>query len=112
MQGRPISKFIGSSLLRVWTVRVVLKERGYRSHIHRKAQANKPLSETAQDASRKRSKVRARVEHVFGAQQAMGGKLVRTIGLARARVKVGLTNIAYNAKRLVWLIENQAKMVA
>ena len=95
-------------------MRVVLKERGYRSHIHCKAQANKPLSETAQDASRKRSKVRARVEHVFGAQQAMGGKLVRTIGLARARarVKVGLTNIAYNAKRLVWLIENQAKMVA
>ena len=91
---------------------VSLKERGYRSHIHRKGRAKKPLSERAQDANRKRSKVRARVEHVFGAQQAMGGKLVRTIGLARARVKVGLTNIVYNAKRLVWLIENQAKMVA
>jgi hypothetical protein len=29
--------------------------------------------------------------------------VVRTIGLARARVKIGLANLAYNMKRLVWL---------
>lgn len=28
---------------------------------------------------------------------------VRTIGIARARVKIGLANPAYNIKRLVWL---------
>jgi hypothetical protein len=28
---------------------------------------------------------------------------VRTIGLARATVKIGMANIAYNMKRLVWL---------
>ena len=28
---------------------------------------------------------------------------VRTIGVARARVKLGLVNLAYNMGRLVWL---------
>ena len=27
----------------------------------------------------------------------------RTVGIARARTKIGLANLAYNMKRLVWL---------
>jgi IS5 family transposase len=42
-----------------------------------------PLSEEQKQSNRRKSKVRARVEHTFGTQQAMGGHLVRTIGLAR-----------------------------
>jgi len=80
-----------------------LKDEGYRSHIHTKGQANKPISACQQRANRKRSKLRCRVEHIFAAQQAMGGKLVRTIGLARARVKVALTNMVYNLRRWCWL---------
>jgi hypothetical protein len=30
------------------------------------------------------------------------GLVVRTIGLARARVKIGLANLVYNMKQLVW----------
>jgi len=38
---------------------------------------------------------RAVVEHVFGAQtNDMGGTLVRTIGLARAKAKIGMKNLA------------------
>ena len=85
-----------------------LRERGYRSKIHRKGTANKPLSERAQEANRKRSQVRARVEHIFAAQQAMGGKLVRTIGFARARVKIAFVNLVYNMRRLVWLVSQPA----
>jgi hypothetical protein len=34
-----------------------------------------------------------RIEHVFGAQQnAPGGRIVRTIGIVRARAKIGLQN--------------------
>jgi hypothetical protein len=48
--------------------------------------------------------VRARVEHVFGQQQSsMGGKIVRTIGIARARFKIGMMNLGYNIRRLVQL---------
>ena len=34
--------------------------------------------------------------------------VVRTIGIARARVKIGLANLAYNIKRLVWLSSKAA----
>lgn len=76
-----------------------LKEDGYRSHIHTKGQAGKPLSEAQQRANKKRSSVRVRVEHVFAAHKQMAGDFVRTIGHARARVKLGMINMAYNIKR-------------
>jgi IS5 family transposase len=48
--------------------------------------------------------VRARVEHVFGDQKnGMGAKLVRTIGIVRARCKIGMTNLVYNMRRFVCL---------
>ena len=31
------------------------------------------------------------------------GLMVRTIGIARAKVKIGLANLAYNMRRFVWL---------
>ena len=36
-------------------------------------------------------------------QNAMGGKIVRTIGIARARVKIAMMNLVYNMRRLVQL---------
>ena len=81
-----------------------LKARGYKSRIHRRGARNHPLCKRQQAANTTRSRVRARVEHVFGDQQnAMGGKLVRTIGMARARAKIGLMNLVYNMRRLVQL---------
>src|SRR5262249_39181791 len=56
-----------------------LKAKGLQSRIHRRAARNHPLSERQKSANTTRSKVRARVEHVFGQQQnSMGGKIVRT----------------------------------
>jgi len=34
----------------------------------------------------------------------MGGHLVRTIGLARATVKIGMMNLVYNMRRVLQLI--------
>ena len=62
-----------------------------------------PLGERAREENRERSKVRATVEHVFAHQEAMGGKRVRTVGLARARIKIGMMNLVYNLRRLAWL---------
>jgi IS5 family transposase len=81
-----------------------LKEKGLQSRIHRRAGRNRPLSEHQKWANTTRSKVRAGVEHVFGHQQSsMGGKIVRTIGIARARFKIGMMNLGYNIRRLVQL---------
>src|SRR6202795_2403 len=61
-----------------------LKARGSRSRIHRRGSRNHPLSQAQEAANRRKSKVRARVEHIFGAQEnAPGGRLVRTIGSVR-----------------------------
>jgi transposase, IS5 family len=81
-----------------------LEEKGLNSRIHRKGHRNKPLSEREKQGNKTRSRVRARVEHVFGAQSNdMGGPLVRSIGLVRARARIGLKNLAYNMRRLVQL---------
>jgi hypothetical protein len=45
--------------------------------------------------------VRVRVEPIFGAQaNDMGGTLVRTIGLVRAKAKIGMKNLACNLRRV------------
>jgi IS5 family transposase len=81
------------------------------SQICEKGTRGKPLSEDQKQANRTKSKVRARVEHVFGAQAAMSGHWVRTVGLQRAKVKIGLMNLVYNMMRLVQLIKRDVKAV-
>src|SRR6266487_613159 len=58
-----------------------LRASGFKSRIHRRATRNHPLSNAQLKANRNRSKIRARIEHVFGAQESSpGGRIVRTIG--------------------------------
>jgi transposase, IS5 family len=59
---------------------------------------NHPLFLAQVRANHAKSWIRARIEHVFGSQQsAPGGRIVRTIGIMRARAKIG------NIRRLVTL---------
>ena len=81
-----------------------LRDQKLKSHIHRKGKRGKPLTEQAKGSNRTKSRVRVRVEHIFGAQaNDMGGTLVRTIGLVRAKAKIGMKNLAYNMRRLCQL---------
>lgn len=79
-----------------------LKREGYRSQIQRKGQKNKPLSECQQRRNHRISKSRARVEHVFAGIEQMGGKMVRTIGQARANFAMTMMAACYNMKRLAF----------
>lgn len=54
-------------------------------------------------ANNARFKVRSAVEHVSARQKGPMALVVRTTGLARATVKIGLANIVYNMRRAVWL---------
>jgi transposase, IS5 family len=81
-----------------------LKKRKLRSKIQYKGYRDKPLTAQQKEANRGRSRIRARVEHVFGHHvTAMGGKLLRTIGRVRARTKIGLKNLTYNFQRFLGL---------
>jgi IS5 family transposase len=85
----------------------LLKERLLVSRIHRKKPAERPMPARTARANARKSAVRAHVEHVFAEQKARMGLFVRTIGLARARTKIGLANLVHNMRRLIWL-ERQA----
>ncbi|GAA5444761.1 IS5 family transposase ISPso3 [Microbulbifer sp. NBRC 101763] len=81
---------------------ITLEAMGYRSHLHKKVCRSKLLSDRDTKTNRQKSKIRARVEHVFGSMEnEQGGMFVRTIGLARASAKVGMMNLVYNMRRFV-----------
>jgi IS5 family transposase len=81
-----------------------LKKYGYRAHLQRKGCRNKPLTEWEKRGNRTRSKVRSRIEHIFGIQSQRAGTLIlRTIGIARANVKIGLRNLGFNLERFCTL---------
>lgn len=81
----------------------MLARRGLVSRIHRKKPKGKPMPERIPIANAQESKVRSAVEHVFAHQKGLMGLCVRTIGIARAKLKIGLANLAYNMRRFVWL---------
>jgi IS5 family transposase len=96
------SDFWGDSAYRSQKIESDLENKGYRSHIHHKGKRDKPLCERQKKANNTRSKVRVRVEHVFGFQErSMGGKLIRSIGMARASARIGMMNLVYNMKRFI-----------
>ena len=66
-------------------------EKGYR---------NNPLTEEQKQNNREKSKIRCRIEHVFGFMTvSMHGLTIRSIGLDRAKFQIGLTNLVYNICR-------------
>jgi transposase, IS5 family len=80
-----------------------LAKNGFVSRIHRKKPPRRPMPETMRRANALKSEVRSRVEHVFAMQKDKMGLFIRTIGIARATMKIGMANIVYNVKRLVFL---------
>jgi len=86
-----------------------LSERDFNSRIHRKGTSHRRLNKQEKATNHRRSKVRARVEHVFGDQRTRQGNiLVRTKGKVRAAVKIGLMNLTYNMRRLEFLLRPQS----
>lgn len=72
--------------------------------VHEKGYKGKPLTDEQKADNREKSRVRARVEHVFGfVENSMNGSIVRTIGIARAKAKIGMMNLTYNISRCVQL---------
>jgi IS5 family transposase len=81
-----------------------LLERKYSPQICAKGFKNKPLTEEQKESNRKKSKVRCRVEHIFGAMKVRcRDEVLRTIGLERAAFWIGIRNLVYNLGRFVSL---------
>ena len=79
----------------------LLKTRGVRNHLQERPWRGQTLTPAQQRRNKRRSRIRARVEHVFGHQvNSMRQTLIRTIGQARAEIKIGFANLTYNMSRL------------
>jgi IS5 family transposase len=75
------------------------------NQIHEKGYRNKPLTKRQMQRNRKKSKTRARIEHIFGFMtNTMKGITIRSIGLARATVQIALMNLTYNLCRYTYLV--------
>jgi len=75
----------------------------FKSHIHQRRKPMRPMPKRIAKANTRRSKIRAHVEHVFAGQKHRMRLVVRTIGIARATIKIGIANLVYNFQRLAWL---------
>jgi transposase, IS5 family len=71
-------------------------------HINEKGVKNKPLTAEQIANNKEKSKVRVRVEHIFGfVENSMNGSTIKTIGIRRAKALIGLMNLTYNMFRKV-----------
>ncbi|CEF41929.1 transposase [Acetobacter senegalensis] len=80
-----------------------MEKHGFVSKVHRKKPYLKPLPRHIQKSNAGKSVIRSRVEHVFADQKAQTGLFIRTVGITRATMRIGLANIVYNMRRFLLL---------
>ncbi|MDO5396449.1 MAG: IS5 family transposase [bacterium] len=82
---------------------------GCENHICEKGSRNHPLTSEQKESNRKKSKIRCRIEHIFGFMtSSMKGISIRSVGITRAWFNIGLTNLVYNFCRYKFLKRNYA----
>lgn len=69
-----------------------------------KGYRNKPLSKKLQNENYKISKIRCRVEHIFGDIKSFSNLRIRSISLERAIFNIGMQNLLYNMRRFCFLV--------
>jgi IS5 family transposase len=88
------------SFLKARKIKERINEKGYRGH---------PLTQKQKNSNRKKSRTRARVEHVFGfIENSLGGSHIRTIGKVRAKAQITILNLVYNLCRYTQLCKLSA----
>jgi len=81
--------------------------RGFVSPVHRRKPAGKPMPDHIRRGNAMRSKHRAPIEHAFADRKSVMGMTIPTIGIARAKTKIGMANIVYNSSRLAQISQRQ-----
>jgi IS5 family transposase len=99
--GQPL---YADSAYRSETIEQMCDQKGIESQIHEKGYRNNPLSKRQKQRNRKKRKVRARVEHIFGFMtHSMNEMYLKYRNLKRNTTGIGLMNITYNLFRLIQL---------
>lgn len=82
---------------------VFMEKHDFVSKVHRKKPHLKPTPPHIQKSNARKSVVRSRVDHVFSDLKSQTGLFVRTVGITRATMRVGLAKIVYNMGRFLLL---------
>ncbi len=78
----------------------VIEKHKMKNKVNEKGYRNKPLTDEQKASNKEKSKIRVRVEHVFGfMDQSRNGLIVRYVGITRATGTIGLINLTYNLFR-------------
>jgi len=80
-----------------------MEKQSFVSKVHRKKPHLKPMPQHMQRSNAGKSVIRSRVEHVFADQKSQTGLFVRTVGITRATMRIGLANIVYKMRRFLLL---------
>jgi IS5 family transposase len=99
--GQPL---YADSAYRSEAIEKVCERKNIESCIHEKGYRNNPLTKRQQQGNRKKSKTRARVEHIFGfMSNSMNRMYLRYRNFIRNQAAIGLMNLTYNLFRIVQL---------
>lgn len=78
----------------------ILEKNKMVNQVHEKGSKNKPLTKEQKASNTEKSRVRARVEHIFGfMENSMNKMYLHYIGIRRARAAIGMMNLVYNMNR-------------
>ena len=70
----------------------------------KKVKKNAPLTQTQKDNNTEKSRIRSRVEHIFGfMEMSMNEMYLYNIGQKRIHTIIGLMNLTYNMFRKIQL---------
>jgi IS5 family transposase len=87
------------------TQETIIEEKGMENQVCKKGAKNRPLTEEQIASNREKSRVRSRVEHIFGfMEMSMNGMYIYNIGIKRATAVIGLMNLTYNMFRKIQLV--------
>lgn len=92
------------SAYRSEAIEKMCQRKNIESSIHEKGYRNKPLTKRQQQRNKKKSKTRARIEHIFGFMtNSMNEMYLHYRSFARNEAGIGLMNLTYNLFRLMQL---------
>lgn len=99
--GQPL---YADSAYRSEAIEQICIKKNIESRIHEKGYRNCPMTKRQQQRNRKKSRTRARIEHIFGFMtNTMNEMYLCYRNFARNQAGIGLMNITYNLFRLVQL---------
>jgi IS5 family transposase len=83
----------------------IIADKEMNNKVCEKGVRNHPLTDEQKANNREKSRVRSRVEHIFGfMEMSMNGMYINSIGIKRASAIIGLMNLTYNMFRKIQLM--------